>query len=144
MSDRFGWRSAFLIQIPILLISFFLVWRHLHIPLEDAKQTFREKMARIDFLGSATLVFTVSCLLVALTLKTSADQELPWSDVRVWGLLIASAIFGISFVVVEAYVSKEPIMPLRLVTQRTPGCVAISNFLVSVLAFSVVSLHSTT
>lgn len=128
-----------MIQIPILLISFFLVWRHLHIPLVDAKQTFREKMARIDFLGSATLVSTVSCLLVSLTLKTSADQELPWSDIRVWGLLVASAIFGIAFVLAEKYVSKEPIMPLRLVTQRTPGCVAVSNFLVSVLAFSVVS-----
>lgn len=97
-------------------------------------------MGRIDFLGSATLVTTVSCLLVSLTLKTSADQELPWSDLRVWGLLVASAVFGVLFVLVEKYVANEPIMPLRLLTQRTPAFVACSNLLISVLAFSVVSL----
>jgi MFS family permease len=139
MSDRYGWRSAFLIQIPVLFISFFLVWRNVHIPLADSKQTLRQKMARIDFLGSATLVGTVASLLVSLTLKTSADQELPWSDYRVWGLLVVSAVFGIAFILVEKYVSSEPIMPLRLITQRTPAFVAVSNFLISVLAFSVVS-----
>ncbi|KAJ9127491.1 hypothetical protein QFC24_000900 [Naganishia onofrii] len=100
-------------------------------------QSFRTKIGRIDFLGSATLVSTVSCLLVSLTLKTSGDSELAWSDPIVWGLLVASAVFGIAFILVEKYVANEPIMPLRLVTQRTPAFVAISNFLISVLAFSV-------
>jgi MFS family permease len=139
MSDRYGWRSAFLIQIPILFISFFLVWRYVHIPMAKTDQSFRTKIGRIDFLGSATLVSTVSCLLVSLTLKTSGDSELAWSDPIVWGLLVASAVFGIAFILVEKYVANEPIMPLRLVTQRTPAFVAISNFLISVLAFSVVS-----
>lgn len=139
LSDNYGWRSAFLVQIPILFISGFLVWLKVHIPLKHTEESAWIKLRRIDWLGSATLVVTVSALLLSLTLKTSADVELPWSDARVWGLLVVSLVFGIAFVCVEKYVSKEPIMPMRLVTRRTPAFVAASNFLVSVLAFSVVS-----
>jgi hypothetical protein len=107
-------RAAFLIQIPILLISTSLVWFKVHIPLKDSQQSIRQKLARIDFLGSFTLVITVSSLLLAMTLKTSAETELAWSDPRVWGLLVVSAIVGLIFVYVEGNLVKEPIMPLRL------------------------------
>jgi hypothetical protein len=55
-------------------------------------------------------------LLVGMTLKTSADTELPWSDPKVWVLLLVSGIFAIAFVLVEKYVAKAPLMPMRLVT----------------------------
>jgi magnesium-transporting ATPase (P-type) len=103
-----------LIQIPILLICTSLVWFKVHIPLKDSQQSIRQKLARIDFLGSFTLVITVSSLLLAMTLKTSAETELGWSDPRVWGLLVVSAVVGLIFVYVEGNLVKEPIMPLRL------------------------------
>ena len=116
LSSNIGWRWAFIIQIPILIISAILVWLKVHIPLKNTGETPRQKLAKVDFLGSITLVSAVSCLLVGMTLKTSADTELPWSDPKVWVLLLLSGIFAIAFILVEKFVAKAPLMPMRLVT----------------------------
>jgi MFS family permease len=116
LSSSIGWRWAFVIQIPILVISAVLVWLKVHIPLKNTGETPRQKLARVDFLGSITLVSAVSCLLVGMTLKTSADIELPYSDPRVWVLLLLSGVFAVAFVMVEKYIAKSPLMPMRLVT----------------------------
>jgi len=105
------------------------------VPLPSKKSALRVKLARIDWLGSFTLVVAVGCLLVAVTLKTA--EEMPWSSPAVWILSVTSAIALVSFVFVETYVSKEPILPMRLLMQRTPACVSVTNFLLSFAGFSV-------
>ncbi|KAF8313424.1 vacuolar amino acid permease [Clavulina sp. PMI_390] len=134
MNDTFGWRWAFLVQMPVLAISIILVIIKANVPYPMKPTTFRQKLARIDWLGSLTLVAFVGCFLVAITLRTA--EEMPWSDPMVWGLLLISGVSGVAFVLVEAYISAEPILPLRLLKQRTPLSVALSNFAVSVVAFS--------
>lgn len=116
LSNTLGWRWAFIIQIPFLLFSAVIIWMKVHIPLPPSPLTTLQKLAKIDFLGCFTLVITVSSLLIAMTLKTSSDTELAWSDGRVWGLLVVSLVGGVAFIVVEKYVAKAPLMPLRLVT----------------------------
>ncbi|KAG8955270.1 hypothetical protein FRC03_011230 [Tulasnella sp. 419] len=135
INDRFGWRWAFLCQIPILVISFILISIKVNVQLPSQRQTTREKLKRIDYLGSLTLVLGVSSLLLAVTLNSS--EEIPWSHPYVWGLLLSSVIFITAFVFVEAKVAAEPIMPMRLLLQRTPLSVAICNLLLSVGSFSV-------
>lgn len=128
-------RWAFLLQMPILALSIILVILKANIPLTKKQSTFRQKLARIDWLGSATLVATIGALLVGVTLKTA--EEMPWSSPLVWGLFVASALSGIAFFLVESYWSPEPILPMRLLHQRTPAAVAISNFGMAFCAFSV-------
>lgn len=127
-------RWAFLLQMPILAICYTLVILKANIPYPMKETTFRQKLARIDWLGSLTLVTCVGSLLVSITLKTA--EELPWSTPAVWGLLVTSIVSGVGFIVVEQYVSAEPILPLRLLKQRTPASVAVSNFAMSLTAFS--------
>jgi drug/metabolite transporter (DMT)-like permease len=88
-------------------------------------QTLPEKMARIDWGGSFTLVSFLGALLVALSLKSL--QELPWSSPWVAGLLVISVVFFALFIVVEKYWAKEPVLPMRLVMRRTPFFMAISS-----------------
>ncbi|KAF8313421.1 MFS general substrate transporter [Clavulina sp. PMI_390] len=135
INDSLGWRWAFLIQMPFLAISFIMIILKVNVTFAAKPMTFREKLARIDWLGSFTLVAFVGCFLVAVTLHTA--EEMPWSTPIVWGLLLISAVSGVAFVLVEAFVTAEPIMPLRLLKQRTPLGVALSNFLISVTGFSV-------
>ena len=125
--------------MPILLFSFILVIAKVNIklPVEIESQPLKTKLARIDGFGSLTLVGTVGCLLLGLSLKST--EELPWSHPIVWGLLLASAVFCVLFIMVESYWAPYPVMPLRLVTQRTPLAVSLSNFFGSVAAFSMVS-----
>ncbi len=125
LADTIGWRSAFLVQLPLLAISFLLVAIHVNIPLPHRPLTLRQKLARVDWLGSITLVFAVGCLLLGLTLK--GTDELEWSDNRVWGLLAGSVVSWIAFVVTEVWISPEPVMPMRILGSRTPLAVAITN-----------------
>ncbi|KAL0949623.1 hypothetical protein HGRIS_009668 [Hohenbuehelia grisea] len=136
LNDAFGWRSAFLFQAPVLLFSFILVaWKvNIELPLEIQQESTLEKLRRIDYLGSATLVGTVGCLLLGFSLKST--EELPWSHPLVYGLLSASVVWGACFIYVERYWAPHPVMPLRLVMQRTPLAVSVSNLLTSMSAFS--------
>jgi MFS family permease len=125
LSDKFGWRSAFLSQIPLLVGAFILVSIHIDIMVPKAALTLKQKLRRIDWLGSFTLVIWVGTLLLGFSLK--ATEELKWSDLRVWGLLLTSAIFLIGFIGVEAKISPRPIVPMNLLLSRTPFAVALTN-----------------
>lgn len=124
--------------MPILVFSFLLVTAKVSIKLPDEveSQSFQTKLRRIDFLGSLTLVGAVGCLLLGLSLKST--EELPWSHFIVWGLLAASAVSCVLFIFVESYWAPYPVMPMRLITQRTPLAVSLSNFFGSAAAFSMV------
>ncbi|KAH9951778.1 vacuolar amino acid permease [Amylocystis lapponica] len=136
LNDSFGWRSAFLLQMPILAFSFVLVIAKVSIKLPDEiqNQSMHVKLRRIDWLGSLTLVGTVGCLLLGFSLKST--EELPWSHPLIWGLLVASVVIGSLFVLVETHYSPYPVMPMRLIKQRTPLAVSLSCFFGSVAAFS--------
>ncbi|KAJ3729030.1 major facilitator superfamily domain-containing protein [Lentinula guzmanii] len=136
INDAFGWQAAFLFQAPILLFSFVLVSLKVNIqlPSDVQNQSLKDKLRRIDFLGSLTLVGTVGCLLLGFSLKTT--EEMAWSHPLIWGLFISSAVFAALFIAVEKFVSPYPVMPLRLITQRTPLAVSMSNLLGSMAAFS--------
>lgn len=146
INDHIGWRWAFLFQVrlpasphpmmngsvtrdscqvPFLVVSMILVSIFVNVHLPTQSQSAREKLARIDYFGSLTLVIGVGSLLLAVTLKTA--EGLAWANPWVWGLFIISVIFLVGFVYVEGWIAKEPIMPLRLLKQRTPLAVAITN-----------------
>lgn len=104
--------------MPIFFVCFVLIIIYVNVKLPEKPQTLREKLARIDYLGSITLFLGVGGLLLGLTLKGSED--LPWGSPLVVGLLVSSTAFLFAFVGVEGYVSKEPVIPLRILRQRTP------------------------
>lgn len=113
-----------------------LVSINVNTPLPDEVRSLplRTKLGRIDFFGSLTLVLTVGCLLLGLSLKST--EELPWSHPLVWGLISASGLWAVVFAVVESRVAAYPVMPLRLIKQRTPLAVSLANFFASAAAFS--------
>lgn len=124
--------------MPILVFSFILVALKVSIRLPDEveNQPLHAKLRRIDVFGSFTLVGTVGCLLLGLSMKST--EELRWSHPLIWGLLLASVVFCVLFIWVETSYSPFPVMPMHLVKQRTPLFVSLSNFFGSVAAFSMV------
>ncbi|KAJ7638652.1 vacuolar amino acid permease [Roridomyces roridus] len=136
INDVFGWRSAFYFQAPLLIFSATLVaWKvNIKLPSDVQDQPLHEKLRRIDVLGSVTLVGTVGCLLLGFSLKTT--EEIPWSHPLIYSLFCASAVCGVLFVLVEKYWAPFPVMPLHLITRRTPFAVSVSNLFASMAAFS--------
>ncbi|KAF8308602.1 vacuolar amino acid permease [Clavulina sp. PMI_390] len=125
-NDWFGWRWGFLAQMPILALASMLIIVKAKLPYTIKPATLRQKLARIDWLGSITLVGFVGSFLVAMTLKTA--EEMPWSAPEVWVLFTVSALSSVAFLLVEVFVSPEPILPLSLLLRRTSLSASIANF----------------
>ena len=84
-----------------------------------------DKVRRIDFLGSSTLVGTVGTLLLGFSLKST--EELPWSHPLIWSLFVVSAVCCVGFIYVETHIAPYPVVPMHLITRRTPLFVSLSN-----------------
>ncbi|KAK2466351.1 hypothetical protein APHAL10511_001993 [Amanita phalloides] len=145
VNDTFGWRAAFQMQIPLLVFSIALVAIKVNIvlPHEVQNRSLTDKLRRIDFLGSLALVTAVGTFLLAFSLK--ASEEMHWSDPLICGLFITSIISTVLFVVVEKHFAPYPVMPVHLITQRTPLSVSVANFFASITAYSMASapgIHS--
>lgn len=116
-----------------------VTWKvNIQLPSDVQDQPLHEKLRRIDVLGSFTLVGTVGCLLLGFSLKTT--EEIAWSHPLIYGLFVASFICGVLFIFVEKYWAPFPVMPLRLITRRTPFAVSLSNLFASMAAFSMVKI----
>jgi MFS family permease len=144
ISDTIGWRGAFWVQPPVLLIAGVGVW-------VNAKKTRPEtqdmqggnwisKIKSIDWVGLVLLIAGVGSLLLAMSYKTSSTTpqggEYKWSNPLIYGLLLTSLITTTLFILCEKYISPQPILPLSLLTRRTPLGVAISNFFMTLSQFS--------
>lgn len=115
-----------------------LVWTKVHIPLPEEVRSLslQTKLKRIDWLGSLALVLAVGCLLLGLSLKST--EEFPWSHPLIWGLISAGCVWGVIFVIVEVKIVAYPVMPIRLMKQRTPLAIASSTFFASISVFSLI------
>jgi MFS family permease len=143
ISDTIGWRGAFWIQPPLLILAGVGVWVNsskIKRTAKDGDEGWIGKLKQIDWAGLILLIVGVGSLLLAMSFKTSSTTstggEYKWQDPLIYGLLITSLIGTITFLGVEKYISKQPILPLSLLTRRTPLGVAISNFFMTLSQFS--------
>jgi hypothetical protein len=116
-----------------LIAASILVSIHVNIVLPPNPLTPMQRLRRIDWLGSLTLVAFVAPLLAGFSLK--ATDDLTWGDARVWGPLVTSGVALLAFILVEAKVSPEPVLPMRLLLSRTPLAVSLTNLSVFASTF---------
>ncbi|KAL7282876.1 hypothetical protein ACG7TL_002290 [Trametes sanguinea] len=135
IADRLGWRWAFLIQIPLFVLSFTLTSINLHYVTPGRSKSTREVLKRIDYGGSATLL--ISVLSILFFLSTRYSEELPWSAPTVYVPLALAVCFALLFVYVELRIAPEPILAPFLLREKIPVLIGISNFLVAVSNFTV-------
>ncbi|KAG1731218.1 major facilitator superfamily domain-containing protein [Suillus paluster] len=135
ISDRFGWRWAFLIQVPFFALSLALTTYNLrYVTPGDSKST-KEVLKRIDYGGIFTLLLSVGSCLVFLSMKY--NEDLPWSNQWVYVPLALAGIFLVVFILVELLVAPEPMMAPSLLKQKVPILIGASNVLVSSCSLSV-------
>ncbi|CAH7679188.1 major facilitator superfamily domain-containing protein [Phakopsora pachyrhizi] len=134
LTDSIGWRAGFSVQVPILVLAFVLVAFLVDYRLEGQATSRKELLNRTDLLGSITLIFTITCLLLSFSFKSNLQYE--WSDIRVYGNMICFFIGLGLFIHVENR-AVEPVLPIRLLKLRTPLCSFGVNFFSSMVVFSV-------
>ncbi|KAF8264661.1 major facilitator superfamily domain-containing protein [Lactarius quietus] len=135
ISDRFGWRWAFLIQLPLFFISFLLTSVFLRYPTPQEGKSSKEVLKRIDYGGSATLLVSVLSFLIFLSARYSDEQ--PWGSPSVIWSLVLAVVSLIAFVVIELCVAGEPVLAPFLLKQKLPVLNGLNNFFVANCSFTV-------
>jgi hypothetical protein len=65
---------------------------------------------------------SISCFLLGMN---TGGNEVPWSHPLILTIIPLSLVFAIIFLVVEGRYATEPILPLKLLTHRTPLATAL-------------------
>jgi EmrB/QacA subfamily drug resistance transporter len=101
--DTLGWRSIFVINLPIGIIVF--LWGLMMLPRSERLR----EAPRVDWAGTTLLGAFLVSLLVPLTFA----PEWGWGDQLTTGLLVLAAATLVGFIVVERRV-KDPVLDLDL------------------------------
>lgn len=126
VDSALGWRWTFYVCVPLAVVALILLQKTLKI------QHVR-RPASIDWLGSLLLTSGVSLLLIWVSFAGQADYYDWWSwqsAVMVGGgiVLLAAMVF------VESKV-KAPIIPLKIISQRTTALAILASVAVGVAMF---------
>ncbi|KAN0075559.1 Major facilitator superfamily domain containing protein [Tylopilus felleus] len=135
VSDWFGWRWAFIMQLPLFALSLVLTTYNLRYVTPGKAKSTKDILTRIDWGGSFTLLVAVGGFLMFLSMKYNEDHK--WDDPWVIVPLALACTFFVAFVVVELLIAPEPVLAPSLLKQRVPVLVGMSNFLVALCNFSV-------
>lgn len=103
MTQFFGWRGIFLINVPFTLLSLVLCWR-----LFDLHES-KPVKERLDILGSLLSMI----MLFSLTLLLVKGSDWGWTSGKCLGLGLLSVAALATFIMVEAH-SQQPMVPLAL------------------------------
>ena len=132
VNDIWGWKLAFLVQIPFTLISIFLVYLNLEKPkFLGGLQNSRIKS--VDFTGAMLLVSTLVLFLLGVN---SGGNIVPWTHPLVLVSLPMSVVLLGAFVIIEEKVATNPILPVRLLLDRTVACACLTNWFFIMIVYA--------
>lgn len=124
-TDKATWRWAFFINLPIGAITIIAVIFLLRVP--QTKSSFKDKIKRIDFLGSLSLV----CGLVLILLPLNwGGSTYPWDSPIVVSLFCVGFVVLLVFCLIKWKQAVEPIVPFHLFRNRTSSAVFLTSFFI--------------
>ena len=123
--DGFLFRS-FHIQLPIILLGFLYMIFFFEDETAARKESWRQKLKRVDFAGAVAIIIDVASLLLGL----DQGSEQSWTAPSTITCLCLSAFsFGL-FGYVEDQLATEPFVPRRVIMTRTAGACLLCNFII--------------
>ncbi|GME76590.1 unnamed protein product [Ambrosiozyma monospora] len=116
-----GWRNAFLVQVPVCLLTGGLVWSWFELPEGspgngDKSVSHWSKVKSLDFWGSGLLVSSLFCLMYAISMDGSVIVNLNIEFVS-WFLI--GLILLVVFYYYDLKIADQPIIPVELLHNRT-------------------------
>lgn len=131
MNDVWNWKVAFLAQIPLTAASALMVY--VYLDKKNGGERVKPSIRQVDFLGSGLLVSTLTIFLLGLT---SGGNTLSWNHPLITTSLLLSAGLLCVFIFVEEKVAKEPIIPVKFLTNRTVAGVCLTNLFLTMILFT--------
>ncbi|HLL80383.1 MAG TPA: MDR family MFS transporter, partial [Ktedonobacteraceae bacterium] len=124
--DHFSWRWVFYINLPFGLLSVVLL------TIAFKEQVERRKRS-IDYIGTLTLTLGVVALLFGLLQGGQSWAWLSWQSLALFG---ASIVLLIAFLYQEMR-AREPVLPLKLFTDRIIAVSSVGGLILGVVMFGV-------
>jgi EmrB/QacA subfamily drug resistance transporter len=124
LTEFFSWRWCLGVNTPIAIIAAILAFKFVHESKADGDKTY-------DVPG----VVTATAGLFSLTYGFNEAATKGWSATSTLSFLAISILLLISFVVIESKVAN-PMMPLRVVTERNRGGSYLGSLIVGAGLFS--------
>jgi EmrB/QacA subfamily drug resistance transporter len=125
LTEVFGWRAIFLVNVPIGAAALWMAYRRVD---ESRDPTARA----VDVPGQITLIAGLFLLVLAL-LRGNEDG---WGSAGIIAALASAAALLTAFVVVEQR-SREPMLPLRLLRRRRFAGAQVAVFAIASSFFAV-------
>jgi MFS family permease len=127
LTQTFGWRLAFLIQVPPVVIAIFLVQWQLHIDAKghDKDHSTWQKLARVDFIGAFFLCYAIFAGCFVLDV---GGEKYAWASPELVAIIV-SGVASLALFVITAQRVSEPIFPLRLLKHYG----LVTNYLIVLL-----------
>jgi predicted MFS family arabinose efflux permease len=119
LTDHVGWRSVFLVNLPIGAVAMAVVAGVL--PASIGRRESRS--VPLDLAGIVALTVAVGLVLVGLNERLYVGD---WTSWRTGGLIVLGVLGLVVFVLIERR-AVAPIVPLRLLTNRKTGSILLAG-----------------
>lgn len=125
-----GWRSIFLVNLPIGLVGLWMTWRY-------AKETVRSADRKIDLAGQLAAIAALG----SLAAGTIEGGVLGWTSPWVLTCFAAFAMMTAAFVLQERH-ARQPMLPLVLFSNRLFALTSIVGLLVNMAFYGLIFVLS--
>lgn len=124
ITDNWGWRWSFYINLPLGAVALALVSVVLQLPKKRTE-------ARIDYLGAALLTIGITSIVLV---TTWGGSEYAWTSARIMELIAigVAALAGFVFWQTKA---AEPVLPLHIFRSRNFTLMAVIGFVTGFVMF---------
>lgn len=126
-TDHVTWRWCFYINLPIGGAAMLAIFLFLHIEKghDNGGKTVIERILSLDLLGTAMLVPSIVCLLLALQW---GGTEHPWNSSVIIGLFVGFGLMLIIFIAIQIWKGDQGTLPPRLFKNRDIICAMLFVF----------------
>ncbi|WP_128382144.1 MDR family MFS transporter [Streptomyces cavernae] len=127
ITDNWGWRWAFYINLPLGVVALLAISAVLHLPKKRAQ-------TRIDYLGAALLTVGITAIVLVTT----------WGGTEyAWGSAVIMELIGIGTAALVGFLfwqtkATEPVMPLHIFRSRNFSLMAFIGFITGFVMFGAV------
>jgi DHA2 family methylenomycin A resistance protein-like MFS transporter len=125
-----GWRSIFLVNLPIGLVGLWLTWRY-------TSETIQSSYRELDLAGQAAAIGALGCLAGAII----EGGAFGWRNSWVLASFAAFVVLTTLFLYCEQH-TRQPMLPLSLFKQRLFALASLAGFLVNVAFYGLIFIFS--
>lgn len=117
ITDSLNWRWCFFVTVPLAVVALILLQMKLHLP------TVKRENISIDYFGGALVAISAALPMLWVTFAGSEYEWISWES----GAFLVAFLIAVALTVVVELRVEEPIIPLRVLHNKTAVLMIIAS-----------------